>query len=655
MIVSFMYVLLAIFGLSFLIFIHEFGHYWMARRVGMRVEIFAIGFGKPIHSWERDGVKWQIGWLPFGGYVKIAGMETDKDVDPYDVPDGFFGKKPLDRMKVAFMGPFVNLIFALILFSFLWAGGGREKNFSEFTAKVGWVDQNSELYAQGLRPGDEILEYDDYAFQSYKDHLYAPMIGGLDDFKVKGYKVHHKTGEKTEFEYTVKPYSHPAYFDKGILTAGVFNSASYVIYDLLPGFQENPLQDGSPLKGSGIQYADRIFWVDGELIFSNVQLSEVLNDGRVLLTVKRGNEVIQRRVSRVMAKELRPDPEFREELIDWQYEAGLNSRKFLDLYVIPYNLTFDCVVENELRFIDKGDHDGAFPQHLFSESEEILQPGDRIIAVQGIPVTKSYELIREVQEKRVNIIIQRDVKGIERISWKEADDSYDQDIDWDQLARISSSIGTERRISSLGNLHLLKPVTPRARTDFPMSEEARAWLATEKLEKRKKIEEIEDPEKKAYLIKFLENSEGQLVLGLPNPQDRKVTYNPKPTVLFMNVANEIWRTLQALFSGALSPKYITGPVGIVEVVRSSSMVSIKEAFFWIGAISLNLGILNLLPIPILDGGTILLSLFEMVTRRRVNPKVLEKVVVFFAILLITFFVFLTYNDIVRVFGSFFGM
>ena len=79
-------------GLSLLIFIHELGHYFMARRLGMRVETFSIGFGKPIYTWERDGVDWQIGWLLFGGYVKIAGMDTADQRDPYEVKDGFFGK-----------------------------------------------------------------------------------------------------------------------------------------------------------------------------------------------------------------------------------------------------------------------------------------------------------------------------------------------------------------------------------------------------------------------------------------------------------------------------------------------------------------------------------------------------------------------------------
>src|ERR1700730_4235279 len=94
-----LHIFFAILGLSFLIFIHELGHYWMARRLGMRVEVFSIGFGTPIYSWERDGVRWQIGWLLFGGYVKIAGMETGEQQDPYAIKDGFFGKKPLDRIK----------------------------------------------------------------------------------------------------------------------------------------------------------------------------------------------------------------------------------------------------------------------------------------------------------------------------------------------------------------------------------------------------------------------------------------------------------------------------------------------------------------------------------------------------------------------------
>lgn len=649
MIENLFYILLAILGLSFLIFIHELGHYWMARRVGMRVETFAIGFGKPIYSWMRDGVKWQIGWLLFGGFVKIAGTDTDSNVDPYTIKDGFFGKGPWDRIKVAFMGPFVNLVFALVVFSMLWAFGGRTKAFTEYTSKIGWVDPASELYVLGVRPGDEIEAYDGHPFSSHKDHLYASMMGS-EEVEVQGTKIDYETGERFPFTYTVHPYSNPAFADKNIKTTGITNSASYVIYDRLPNGTENPLSEGSPLADSGIEYGDRILWVDGETIFSNSQLSEVLNDGRVLMTVKRGNDIIHRRVPRIKAQELRPDAEFREEMIDWQYEAGINSRRFQDLWAIPYNLTYDCVVEGELRFVDSENQEEAFPVHLFSDKEESLRPGDRIIAVQGQPVTRSYEILSELQNKKVQIIVERDEKAIETIPYQNANAAFNQTVEWMQLHQIADSIGTGTPRTQAGNLVLLNPVVPMARRDFPMTDEAKAWYATELLERRQEIEKIDDPDKRLQMLKHLDESQNLLVLGMPNPQDRQVIYNPNPTAVFFNVSKEIGRTIQALFSGALSPKYIAGPVGIVHMVQSTSSQSLLEALFWIGAISLNLGILNLLPIPILDGGTIVFSFFELITGRRMKPKTLEKVVIVFAVLLISFFLFLTYNDISRVFG-----
>ena len=113
---SVLYIILAILGLNFLVFIHELGHYIVARRNGMKVEVFSIGFGKPLFSWMRKGVKWQFCPLFFGGYVKVAGMEKEGDLEPYEVKDGFYSKPPWARIKMALAGPVVNLVFALAIF-----------------------------------------------------------------------------------------------------------------------------------------------------------------------------------------------------------------------------------------------------------------------------------------------------------------------------------------------------------------------------------------------------------------------------------------------------------------------------------------------------------------------------------------------------------
>lgn len=649
MFVSLFYILLSIIGLSFLIFIHELGHYWMARRVGMHVEIFSIGFGKPIYSWERNGVKWQLGWLFFGGYVKIAGTDLSGSQDPYTVPGGFFSKTPWQRLKVAVMGPLANLLLAFIFFAFLWLSGGREKNFSEYTSIIGWVDPQSELYADGIRPGDEIVSYNGVPYQSAKDHLYMPMTAGQSKISIAGNRLDYAHGTKIPFERMVKLYQHPASIEKGRVTAGITQPANYIIYDKLPNGQDNPLTEDSPLYNSGLEYGDRFLWLDGELVFSLQQLQHILNGSTALLTIERGPDTYLRRVPRILMHELKPDAAFREELIDWQHEAKLNTIKPQNLFTIPYNITNDGVVENELKFIDKEKQEEAFPHHLYSSLEAPLEPGDRIIAIDGQPIKHASELLRELQNYHVNIVVERNPQSIQSIPAGLADHDFEKRLNWGDLKRITASLGTDHPVTHSGNYYLLKRVAPRPLNKLHLSPEIQSQIATELSAKKKEIESNSDPEKKAQQLRILAEEEKRLYLGLPRIQDRRVNYNPLPTTLFSNVFSEVWRTLEALVSGSLSPKWISGPIGIVQVVYDTSLGSIKEALFWLGAISLNLGLLNLLPIPVLDGGTILMSLIEIVTRRRIHPSTLEKVVIPFGILLIAFFVFLTYNDLLRLF------
>ncbi len=641
MVENIFYVVLAILGLGFLVFIHELGHYIVAVKEGMRVEAFAIGFGKPIWTWEVNGVKWRLCMLPFGGYVKIAGMQKEKGVDPCDIPDGFYGKTPGQRIKVALAGPLVNVAFALIVFFGLWIVGGRQKNFAEFTQRIGWVDPHSALYENGVRAGDVIKKYEGKPFKGFRDLVVSSIMKDRIT-RIEGYKVDYSTGRHRFFDYTLSTYEDPSSVKDKMVTIGVMSPAQYLIYD-----QKHP----SPvLKAAGLHPLDRIVWADGDLVFSLKQLSSIVNESTAFLTVQRKGLTIQTKVPRVLLNDLKMNSFERAEIGDWQHEANLKSR-FQDLYFIPYNLSPDCEVESRIGFIDEQDQTKAFEGCERCTSFQVLQEGDRILAVDGIPVEFSYEILDLLQTRRVLMIVERDPTVINPVLWTKADTQF-ENLNYENLTEIISSIGTENDHTSAGNLYLLKPLIPQSLLDMPLSTVQKRQISDELDRSRKEIDSVQDPQKRRQLLDQWEQNQKKLVLGIPL-RDRTVEYNPSPWEQFVHVCEDTWRTLSGLVTGVLNPKYVSGPVGIIQVVHHSWTIGLKEALFWMAVISLNLGIVNLLPIPVLDGGHIVFSLFEMATGRRITSRMMERLIVPFIVLLIGAFIYITYQDISRLFSRFF--
>lgn len=645
MLFSLLYIILAAFGLGLLIFIHEYGHYWMARREGMTVEAFSIGFGKPLYTWEKDGVKWQLCWLPFGGFVRIAGMEKKGTLEPSQIPDGFYGKKPWSRIKVALAGPFVNIVFAFAIFFVLWALGGRAKPFSEYTHLIGSVDTSSTLYADGVRPGDEIKEINKKPFNNFQDFLFAAILEDAPP-QVSGLKVNYLKQTSTPFQYRFE-FAKGAPINERIQTMlYTLRPASYLIYNQKYSLA---LDNNSPMKASGIEDGDRILWVDGEVMFSKDQLVQTINQPKALLTVQRGNQTFLSRVPRLKVSDLRINSNQRAEIEDWQHEAKIKG-KAADLFFIPYNLTNNCRIENPYSYLNEETRE---QQHVASERSPLevpLQSGDRVIAVDGITVNSTYQMMDLLQNRHIQIIVKKDHVA-HSVSWKEADRAFVEGIQWNDLDRMIQSIGTSQPIKALGNLKLLNPVAPKPLSQLSISNEKREEFEAQAKEQLKRIEEIKDPKQRAQALQMLQQEQNKLKLGIVM-LDGTVNYNPSPFVLFGNVLQETWKTIVALFTGTISPKYMSGPVGIVQVMQQSWGSGFKEALYWLAMISINLGILNLLPIPVLDGGHVCFSLWEWITGKPIKSKTMERLILPFIILLVTLFIYLTYNDLMRLFTGF---
>ncbi|HEU4623909.1 MAG TPA: RIP metalloprotease RseP [Steroidobacteraceae bacterium] len=148
------YALWFIVAVSLLVTVHEFGHFWVARRLGFKVLRFSVGFGKPIiERTGKDGTVYSLASLPLGGYVKLLD-EREGPVPTAELSRSFTRRPPWQRILVLLAGPAFNIIFAiLVLWGMLWAAG----DIKDVRPVVGDVVKDSIAARAGLHPGDEIL------------------------------------------------------------------------------------------------------------------------------------------------------------------------------------------------------------------------------------------------------------------------------------------------------------------------------------------------------------------------------------------------------------------------------------------------------------------------------------------------------------------
>ncbi|MSO75739.1 MAG: RIP metalloprotease RseP [Alphaproteobacteria bacterium] len=168
------YVLPFLVVLTILVFVHELGHYWVARRCGVRVEVFSIGFGPELFGWnDRAGTRWRISAVPLGGYVKMAGDtnaasmpgEPATELTPDERTVAFQYKSLGQRAAIVLAGPAANFLFALIVYALLFATAGQP-----FTPpEVGAVVPGSAAEAAGLQVGDRVLNLDGQTVRRFED------------------------------------------------------------------------------------------------------------------------------------------------------------------------------------------------------------------------------------------------------------------------------------------------------------------------------------------------------------------------------------------------------------------------------------------------------------------------------------------------------
>lgn len=162
--------------LTILVFVHEMGHYTVARMNGVRVETFSIGFGRELFGWnDRSGTRWKFSLIPLGGYVKMfgdanaasAGSEGLETMTPAERKVSFHHKSVAARSAIVFAGPFINYVFALLVLICLFMFYGQP-----FTPpKVGVVTPGGPAAMAGLKPGDRIVAIDGQSVARFEEAI----------------------------------------------------------------------------------------------------------------------------------------------------------------------------------------------------------------------------------------------------------------------------------------------------------------------------------------------------------------------------------------------------------------------------------------------------------------------------------------------------
>jgi regulator of sigma E protease len=181
------YALWFVVAVGLLVTVHEFGHFYVARRLGFRVLRFSVGFGKPLVKWTAgaDATEYVIAAVPLGGYVKLLD-EREGPVSPEDLPRSFTRRPHWQRIAVLLAGPSSNILFAvLLLWGMFWVNG-----VSEVRPVVGDVTTGSVAAAAGLKSGDEIRAVNGSAVQGLRDVVFdlldAMSARGEADLNVRG-------------------------------------------------------------------------------------------------------------------------------------------------------------------------------------------------------------------------------------------------------------------------------------------------------------------------------------------------------------------------------------------------------------------------------------------------------------------------------------
>jgi regulator of sigma E protease len=246
-----------LFVLGVLVFVHELGHFLAAKRLGVRVLTFSVGFGPKILRHTRGGTEYCLSILPLGGYVKMAGDNPD-DSSRSGAPDEFLSRSKWERFQVLVAGPLMNVVTAVVVMAVVLAQGTEVPLFQDEAPEIGVVLAGSPAEAGGIQPGDVILSVDGADVPTWEALFMA--VGTRPDRDID---VTYRRGSAVE-TVTVRSTAQTR-FEIGDI--GVLPEVEPLVASVI---------EGSPAEAAGLQPGDVVLAVNGQRMATRAQLVETI-------------------------------------------------------------------------------------------------------------------------------------------------------------------------------------------------------------------------------------------------------------------------------------------------------------------------------------------------------------------------------------------
>ncbi len=558
--------------LGLLIFVHELGHFLVAKACGVRVLTFSLGFGPRLVGITIGDTDYRLSLLPLGGYVRMYGDDVYTEV-PDDQKQYAFLQKPFwQKSAIAAAGPVANFLLPIAVLTVVFYGSE-----TLLAARVGTVVPEGPADRAGLQPGDTIVSLDDTPV-----HSFADLQNHIEARPGREVAVTVRRGDET-VDLTVIPRSvrsdDPVEPDKTLGRIGVMPYHRAPVVDVA---------EHSAAWAAGLRAGTRVLAVNGQKVNRQEELLAALDAADPAapwhLTVRK----------------VLPDQSLEDETE----------------VVVPVQTDFNVQVVSEVaRYAvmrDEIDGDIAVLLDKAQAHQDVV--ADRLIARRGLgPYEGRVESVAEGTAAEHIGLGKRD-----RLLW----------VDGHALTYAGEAAG--RLAEDPRGIHVML---------FLDGANVRAAIFRMGPRKEWGLESI-----RTFGASVDSRVEGGERITRPVSLQGAVGRAVSATGMLVD---KTWRGLKMLFTLQVSPKSLGGPLTIARVAGNAMEQGWDRFIEVLCFISVNLGLINLLPIPVLDGGHLLIFIIEAVQRKKLSIKQKERAFKFGFAVLACVMVFAFYNDIMR--------